>query len=95
MMFIKSYHYGIKYVSDLLQLEPSNVKFHIISDILGHWYTLVNAISFSDANENDLCIDVFHGNHYEIKYLSILLQLKQCNVMLELISGIIALWYDM
>ena len=46
MMFIISYHNGIKHLSYLLQLVPCNVMFYVISDILAHWYTFVIAIYF-------------------------------------------------
>ena len=39
MMFIISYHYGIKCLH-LLQLEPCNFMFKVISDITAHWYDL-------------------------------------------------------
>ena len=34
IVFIKSNHYGIKCISNLLQLEPCNVMFKVISDIM-------------------------------------------------------------
>ena len=40
LMFIISYHYGIIYLSNLLQLEPCNVMFQVMSDIMPHWYDL-------------------------------------------------------
>ena len=36
MMFIISNHYWIKCLSNLLLVEPCNVKIKVISDILGH-----------------------------------------------------------
>ena len=40
LMFILSNHYGIKHFINLLQLEPCNVMFKVISDIMEHWYDL-------------------------------------------------------
>ena len=40
LMFIISNHYGIKCLSNLLQLEPCNDMFKVISDIIPHWYDL-------------------------------------------------------
>ena len=63
--------YGIKCLSNLLQLEQCNVVFKVISDIMAHWYemrnTIILAISF--WKENDLCIDVISdimSNWYEM-----------------------------
>ena len=52
-------------------------------------------LQFVQSKENDLCIDVYHGNHYGIKCLSILLQLVPCINMFKVISDIMARWYDM
>ena len=41
-----------------------------------------------------MSIDVYHGNDYVIKCLSILLQLELCN-MFKVISDILAHWDDM
>ena len=60
LMFIISNHYGIKCLSNLLQLEPCNVMFKMISDIMAHWYNMWNAIVIAlQCKENDLCIDVY------------------------------------
>ena len=40
MMFIISNHYGIKCVSNLLQIEPCNEVVKVISDIMAHCYEL-------------------------------------------------------
>ena len=40
MMFIISNHYGIEYLSNLLQLEPCIVNFKVISDIMARWNDL-------------------------------------------------------
>ena len=36
-LVIISNHYGIKFPSNLLQLEPCNVMFQVISDRMAHW----------------------------------------------------------
>ena len=38
LMFIMSNHYGRKCLSNLLQLEPCNDMFKVISDIMAHCY---------------------------------------------------------
>ena len=46
LMIIKSYHYGRKGLSNLLQIEPYNDMFKVISDIMAHchdmWNTFIN-----------------------------------------------------
>ena len=37
LMFSMSCHYGIKCLSKQLQLEPCNVMFKVISDLMAHW----------------------------------------------------------
>ena len=32
--------FGIKCLSHLLQLEPCNIMFQVISDIMAHWHDL-------------------------------------------------------
>ena len=53
LMFTISNHYGIKYLRNLLQWEPCNVMYKVISDIMEHWYDVWNsidiAINFSNA----------------------------------------------
>ena len=52
MMFIISNHHGIKCVSNLVQLEPWNDMFKVISDIMAHcylWNTVINAINFCNS----------------------------------------------
>ena len=41
LMFIISNH-GIKCLSNPLQLEPCNVLFKVISDIIAHWHDICN-----------------------------------------------------
>ena len=43
-MLIISNRYGIKCLSNPLQLEPCNVMCKVISDIMGHWYDMWNSI---------------------------------------------------
>ena len=44
-MFIIYYDDGIKCLSNLLQLQqPCNVLFHVIFDIMPHWYEMWNTI---------------------------------------------------
>ena len=42
LMFILSNHCGRKCASNLLQLEPSIDMFKVISDIMAHWYEMLN-----------------------------------------------------
>ena len=44
LMCIISNHYGIKCLSNLLHVEPSDVMFEVISDRMAHWYDLWNTI---------------------------------------------------
>ena len=64
LMYTISNHYGIKCVSNLLQLETCTVMFKVISDIMPHWYDLCNtfviAIHYCNVLFHDLCIDVDH-----------------------------------
>ena len=39
-IIIVSKHYGIKYLSNLLQLEPRNHMCKVISDIIAHCYDM-------------------------------------------------------
>ena len=99
LMFIISNHYGISCLCNLLQLEPCNVMFKVISDIMEHWYdlwnTIVIAIHFCNA-KNIICALMFIiSNHYGIKCLSNLLQLESWSVVLKVISDIMAHWYDL
>ena len=92
-MFNISNH-GIKCFSDLLQLEPCDGMFKVISDRMTHWYVLYlyvfvlcNPINFFNAKKM-ICVLMFMiGNHYDIKCLSNLLQSEPCNVM-RIISNI-------
>ena len=99
LMFIIRNHYGIKGLSNLLQLEPCNVMFKVISDIMAHWYdlwnTIVIAINFCNAKKMICALMFIISNHYGIKCLSNLLQLESWSVVLKVISDIMAHWYDL
>ena len=54
LMFIISNHYGIKCLSDLLQIEPCDELFKVISVVMSHWYMLnqfIIAIIFCNAKK--------------------------------------------
>ena len=63
LMFIINNHNGIKCLSNLLQLEPCNVMFKVISDIIAHWHnmrnTIVIAINSGNAKKM-ICACVYH-----------------------------------
>ena len=68
----------------------------VICDIMAHWYyTFVIWINICNAKKMNCAIMLNISNHYEIKYLCILLQLEPCNVILKVISDIMEHWYDM
>ena len=54
-MLITSNHDGIECVSNLTELQPGNVMFEVISDIMGHsndmWNTIVITINFCNAKK--------------------------------------------
>ena len=65
LRFIISNHYGIKCLSNQLQLEPCNVMFKVVSVIMAHlymWNTIVIAINFCNAK---FCALI--SNHYIMK----------------------------
>ena len=80
-----SNHYRIKCLSNLLQIEPCNVMFKVISDIMAHWYDTLNyicyCINFSKAKKMIWALMFILSNHDGIKCLSNLLQLEPSNVM--------------
>ena len=94
-----SYHNGIKYLSNELQLEPCYVMFKMISDIMVHWYamwnTIVNAINFCNAKKMICALKLIINYRHGIKCLCNLLYLEPCNVMFKLISDIMVHWYAM
>ena len=98
LMFIISNH-GIKCLSKLLQLEPYNNMFNVISVKMPHWYDLWKTIFIA----NSICTEkkIIHAlmfiisSHCGIKCLNILLQSEPCNVMFKGISDIMVHWYDL
>ena len=44
LMFIISNHYERKCLSNLLQSEPCSDMFKVISDIMAHWYEIINTV---------------------------------------------------
>ena len=66
---------------------------------MGHrndvWNIIVIAINFWNAMKMIGALMFILSNHYAIKCLSNLLQLEPCNVMLKVISDIMAHWYDL
>ena len=67
LMFIISNHYGISCLCNLLQLEPCNVMFKVISDIMAHWYDMWNsiviAINFCNAKKMICALMFIISNH--------------------------------
>ena len=92
LMFIISNHYGIKYLSNLQQLESCNIMYKGISYIMVHLYDLWNTIEFPIHiynGKNIICALMFAiSYHYGTKCLCNLLQLEPCNDMLKVISDI-------
>ena len=99
LMFIISNHYGIKCLSNLLQLEPCIVMFKVISDELAHlydmWNTIVITINFCNGKKMICALMFIICNHDGIKYLSNLLQLEPWYVMFKVMSDIMAHWNDL
>ena len=101
LMIITSFHYGIKCLSNLLQLEPRNDMFQVISDIMVYCYvsnTITVVIDFLHliSWQKMICSLMFiTSNQYGIKCLSNLLQLEQRNDMFKVIFDIMAQCYDM
>ena len=81
LKFIISNHYGLKCLSNQLLLEPYNIMFEVISDIIAHWYdmsnTFVIAINFCNA---ELCHYVIISYHCGIKCLSNFLHFEQAMI---------------
>ena len=89
-------HYGIKCLCNRLQLEPWNVMFKVISDIMADWYDMWNiiVIAINCCNGKKMnCALFIIRNQDAISYLSNLLQLERCNVLFNVISDITAHWY--
>ena len=95
LMLITSNHYGILCVSNLLQIEPCNEMFKVISDMVhcyDMWSTIINAI----RNGKKMCALMFiMSNHYGRKCVNNLLQLEPWNDMFIVISDMMAHCYDM
>ena len=61
LMFIISNYNGIKCVINLVQLEPCNDMFKVISDIMAHCYDMWNTINKEiNFSKNEWSIDVYH-----------------------------------
>ena len=98
LMFIINNQYGINWFSNTLQLEPCNIMFKVISDIMAHWYdtrnTIVISINFCNGKEMICALMFIIPNHYGIKLLTNLLQSQPYNVMFKVNSDIMAHWYE-
>ena len=68
-------HDGRKCLSNLLQLEPCNDQFNVISDVMAYWYDTFNtfniAIKFSNAKIMNCALMFIMSNHYARKCLSV------------------------
>ena len=63
LMFMINNHYGTKCRCNLLHLEPCNLMFKVISDIMEHWYDceIQLLLQFNFCNgKNYYSIDVYH-----------------------------------
>ena len=71
LMFIKSNHYGIKCVSNLVQLEPYNDMLKVISNIMAHcydmWNTIIATINFCNAKKMNCVLMFIISNYYGIQ----------------------------
>ena len=80
LMFIISYHYGKKCLRNVLQIEPCNVMFKAMSDIMAHWYdlwnTIVIVIYFCNGKKMICALILIISYHKGTKCLSNLLQLE-------------------
>ena len=100
MMIISNY--GIKYLCNLLQLEPCCDMFKVICDLMAYCYVCKNTITVVIyllhliSWQKMICALMFiTSNQYGIKCLSNLLQLEQRNDMFKVIFDIMAQCYDM
>ena len=70
--------------------------FKVISDIMAHWYEKWSTF-FGNLlrrwKEHELCIDVYHSNHYGIKCLCNS-QIEPYNDIFKVISDIMAHSYE-
>ena len=98
-MFIISNHFGIKCLSNVIQLEPCNVIIKVTSYKMAHWYdlwnTIVITINICKAMKMICSLVFIINNHFGIQCLSNLLQLETCNVMFKVISDIKARWFHL
>ena len=97
-MFIISNHYGIICLSYLLQFEPCNFMFKMISEngtLVWYEYTIVIAINFCNAKKMIWAFMLIISKHFWIICLSYLLQFEPCNFMFKMISenGTLV-WYE-
>ena len=87
-MVLNSNHDGRKCLSNLLQLEPCNDMYKVISDIMVQWYEMINTfiftINFCNAMRMNALVFIM-GNHYGRKCLTILLQLESRNDIFQVI----------
>ena len=58
--FIISNGYGKKCLNKLLQLKPCSGTFEVISDIMAHWYEMINALLQIYCKEIELSIHVYY-----------------------------------
>ena len=76
LMFIMSNHYGRKCLSNLLQLEPCNDMFKVISD-MAHcydlWNTIIKAMNFCYGKKINSALMFIMSNDNGIKCHSSLL----------------------
>ena len=99
LMFITSNHYGMKCLSNLIQLKPCNAIFKVTSDIMPHSYdlrsTIVMAINFWNAKKMNCALMFILSNHYGMICLSNLIQFEPYNVTFKMISDIMPQSYDL
>ena len=87
LMFIISIHYRRKWLNLLFQLERSNVIFKVISDIMAHWYALLNSIiiviNFRNAIKMRCELMFIISNHHGSKCLTNVFHLELFGVCLK------------
>ena len=74
-------------MNNLLHLEPCNVMFIVISDMMAHWNILLNTIifefNFCNGKKMNCLLMFIISNHNVRKCLSNLLHLERCKVMIS------------
>ena len=97
LMFIMRNFNGIKYLCHLLQLEPCNDMFKVISDIMEHSYDMwiSNVINFCNAKKMNIALMFIMSNHYGRKCLRNLLHFEPLNDLFKVISDIRAQCFDL